>query len=60
MKFADIKANPRNPRRIRGDRFDKLQEYLQRFGDLSGVVVNAASSREMAVRLRPERSKNGN
>lgn len=43
-KISNIKPNPRNPRRIRGERFDKLREYLNKFGDLSGVVVNADGS----------------
>ena len=40
-KLSDIKPNARNPRFIKKDRMQKLQEYLAEFGDLSGLVVNA-------------------
>lgn len=39
--LRNIKANPKNPRRITGDRYSKLHEYMQEFGDLSGLVVNS-------------------
>lgn len=39
--LRDIKPNPRNPRSIKKERVEKLQEYLAEFGDLSGLVVNA-------------------
>lgn len=41
VKLSDIKPNPRNPRLIKKARMEKLQEYMQEFGDLSGLVVNA-------------------
>lgn len=40
-KLKDIKPNLKNPRLIKKERMDKLQEYMQEFGDLSGLVVNA-------------------
>lgn len=41
QKIQDIKPNPKNPRRIKGERVEKLAGYLQEFGDLSGIVINS-------------------
>ena len=41
MTLNDIRLNPSNPRRIRGERLEKLSDYLTEYGDLSGVVYNS-------------------
>lgn len=41
MKLSDIKLNPANPRTIKGERLQKLTDYLAEYGDLSGVVYNS-------------------
>lgn len=39
-KLSDIKPNGRNPRFIKKDRDNKLDEYIDEYGDLSGLVFN--------------------
>lgn len=41
MKLSDIKPNPDNPRSIEDDRDAALDESLEKYGDLSGVVYNS-------------------
>lgn len=40
MKIQELKEYHKNPRKITGERFDKLQDSLLRLGDLGGIVVN--------------------
>lgn len=47
--LTDIKPNKANPRRIKKDRQEKLSEYLNEYGDLSGVVYNANPECEAIV-----------
>ena len=48
-KLSDIKPNKANPRRIKKDRQDKLAQYLNEYGDLSGVVYNTNPECEALV-----------
>ncbi len=47
--LTDIKPNKANPRLIKKDRQEKLSEYLNEYGDLSGVVYNANPECEAIV-----------
>lgn len=40
MKVSDLKANPRNPRKITDKKLEMLAASMREFGDLSGVVLN--------------------
>lgn len=63
MTLNDIKLNPHNPRQITGARFEKLEEYLEEYGDLSGVVYNTNPECVSLIgghqRLRVFRKKKG-
>lgn len=47
--LADIKPNKRNPRTIKTARVEKLREYLEEYGDLSGLVYNSMPGCEAIV-----------
>ncbi len=63
MTLNDIKLNPHNPRQITDARFEKLEEYLEEYGDLSGVVYNTNPECVSLIgghqRLRVFRKKKG-
>ena len=40
MRLKVLKANKRNPRKITSSRLEALRKSLEKFGDLSGIVVN--------------------
>lgn len=40
MKLADLKPNPRNPRKISKEKLEMLKISLTEFGDLSGIIHN--------------------
>lgn len=40
MSLDQLNADPKNPRTINNDQFNKLKELLKEFGDLSGIVKN--------------------
>jgi hypothetical protein len=42
-KLSDLQANPENPRNISDAQLSMLKKSLEKFGDLSGVVVNETS-----------------
>ena len=44
-----IAPNPANPRTITGERAQKLAEYLDEFGDLSGVVHNTRKGFDVLI-----------
>jgi hypothetical protein len=41
MNIRDINPNPHNPRKISGERLEKLAQYLEEYGDISGIVYNS-------------------
>ena len=41
--LGELKANPKNPRRISDQKLDMLKKALLEFGDLSGIVFNVKS-----------------
>lgn len=43
MKVGELKANPKNPRKISADKLAQLAESMAEFGDLSGIVFNRKS-----------------
>ncbi len=40
MQVKDLKAFPRNPRKITDKKLDMLGKAMREFGDLSGVIYN--------------------
>lgn len=40
MKLKDLKANPKNPRKISEEKLEMLKKALAEFGDLGGIVYN--------------------
>ena len=45
MKIQDLKANPKNPRKISAKKLAMLKKSLEKFGDLSGFVYNVKTNR---------------
>lgn len=45
MKLKDLKAHPKNPRKITDKRLEMLKKSLGEFGDLSGIVFNRKTGR---------------
>lgn len=45
MQIKDLKANPKNPRRMSADALNSLKASVAEFGDLSGFVYNRRSKR---------------
>lgn len=45
MQLKDLKANPRNPRKISSQKLDMLKKSVLEFGDLSGFVYNLRTKR---------------
>lgn len=45
MKIKDLKQHPKNPRKISGQRLEKLKASIIKFGDLSGFVYNVRTKR---------------
>lgn len=43
MKITDLKANPKNPRRISSAKKDALRKSIAKFGDLGGFIFNRRS-----------------
>lgn len=43
MKLSDLKANPKNPRKIADWQKDALKRSIEAFGDLSGFIYNRRS-----------------
>ena len=40
MQLKDLRANPKNPRKISDEKLKQLKKALLEFGDLSGIVYN--------------------
>ena len=45
MQVKDLKANPRNPRKISDKKLEMLGASMPEFGDLSGIVLNKRTNR---------------
>ena len=45
MQVTDIKENPKNPRKIKGEALEALKKSLNKFGDLGGIVYNVKTQR---------------
>ena len=50
--LRDLKASPKNPRRISADNLARLKRTLQEYGDLSGIVWNARTGELVAGHQR--------
>lgn len=57
MKLSDLKAWERNPRTIDEPSADGLRESIQRFGDISGIVVNRRNGALVAGHQRAEQAR---
>lgn len=53
----DLHADPKNPRRISKDQFDKLRATMDKFGDLGGIVRNLQTDQLVGGHMRVERFK---
>lgn len=60
----ELKANPKNPRRISKEDFAALQESIKRFGDMSCVVFNVRSQQLVgghrridAIKANPDQTR---
>lgn len=45
MRLAELKANPKNPRKISDEKLKMLKKSLEEFGDLSGIIFNRRTKR---------------
>lgn len=50
--LSDLKASPKNPRRIGAENLARLKRTLQEYGDLSGIVWNARTGELVAGHQR--------
>lgn len=56
-QISELKGDPKNPRYINKDDFEKLKQLLVKFGDLSGIVRNVRTDQLVGGHMRVEAFK---